>query len=71
MSKFDEMCEMKEILIKWAKSEIERGPENVNTEEMGQVIDMIKDNIKLIKYQMQNVYKYDYKYNYVLANTMN
>lgn len=35
------------------------------------VIDMIKDNIKLIKYQMQNVYKYDYKYNYVLANTIN
>lgn len=34
MSKFDEMCEMKETLIKWAKSEIERGPENVNTEEM-------------------------------------
>ena len=43
MSKFDEMCEMKETLIKWAKSEIERGHENVNTEEMGQVIDMIKD----------------------------
>ena len=43
MSKFDEMCEMKETLIKWAKSEIERGPENVNTGEMGQVIDMIKD----------------------------
>ena len=43
MSKFDEMCEMKETLIKWAKSEIERGPENVNTDEMGQVIDMIKD----------------------------
>lgn len=30
-------------IIKWAKSEIERGPENVNTEEMGQVIDIIKD----------------------------
>ena len=43
MSRFDEMCEMKETLIKWAKSEIERGPENVNTGEMGQVIDMIKD----------------------------
>lgn len=43
MSRFDEMCEMKETLVKWAKSEIERGPENVNTEEMGQVIDMIKD----------------------------
>ena len=43
MSKFDEMCEMKETLIKWAKSEIERGPKNVNTGEMGQVIDMIKD----------------------------
>lgn len=35
------------------------------------IIGMIKDDIKLIKYQMQNVYKYDYKYNYVLANTIN
>ena len=26
------------------------------------IVDMIKDDIKLIKYQMQNVYKYDYKY---------
>ena len=43
MSRFDEMCEMKETLIKWAKSEIERGPENVDAGEMGQVIDMIKD----------------------------
>ena len=43
MSRFDEMCEMKETLIKWAKSEIERGPENVDAGERGQVIDTIKD----------------------------
>ena len=35
------------------------------------IVDMIKDDIKLIKYQMQNVYKYDYKYNCVLADTIN
>ena len=35
------------------------------------VVDMINDDIKLIKYQMQNVYKYDYKYNCVLASTIN
>ena len=29
------------------------------------IVDMIKDDIKLIKYQMQNVYKYDYKYNII------
>ena len=43
MSKFDEMCEMKETLVKWAKAEFDKGKEEVNAEEMGKVIDMIKD----------------------------
>lgn len=34
---------MKESLTEWAKSEIEKGKECVDTEEMGSVIDMIKD----------------------------
>ena len=43
MSRFDEMCEMKETLVKWAKAELDKGKEEVNAEEMGKVIDMIKD----------------------------
>lgn len=35
------------------------------------IIGMIKDDKILIKYQIQNVYKYDYKYNYILADTIN
>lgn len=35
--------EMKETLTEWAKNELEKGKECVCTEEMGQVIDMIKD----------------------------
>lgn len=34
---------MKESLTEWAKSEIDKGKDCVNTCEMGQVIDMIKD----------------------------
>lgn len=43
MSRFDEMCEMKETLVHWAKAELDKGKEEVNAEEMGKVIDMIKD----------------------------
>ena len=43
MSKFDEMCEMKDTLVKWAKVELDKGKEGVNADEMGKVVDMIKD----------------------------
>lgn len=35
------------------------------------IIGMINDDVKLIKYQMQNVYKYDYICNCVLTDTIN
>ena len=43
MSRFNEMCEMKETLTKWAKAQMDMGAEHVDNEEMGKVIDMIKD----------------------------
>ncbi len=39
----EKLCEMKDKLLCAAKSELERGVQNVNTHEMGAVIDMIKD----------------------------
>lgn len=37
------ICEMKNTLASWAKSEIDKGKEHVDTKEMGDVVDMIKD----------------------------
>lgn len=37
------LSEMKEKLISWSKSELEKGAQCVDTKEMGEVIDMIKD----------------------------
>lgn len=39
----EELCELKDKLVCAAKGELERGIQNVNTHEMGEVIDMIKD----------------------------
>lgn len=41
--KIKKICEMKEKLTCWAHGEVEKGKEQVCTEEMGKVIDMIKD----------------------------
>lgn len=41
--KVQTICDMEEKLAGWMKSELEKGPGCVNTEEAGQVIDMIKD----------------------------
>lgn len=38
-----DICEMKEKLTSWTKEELEKGKECVSTEELGQVVDMIKD----------------------------
>ncbi len=37
------ICEMKDKLVSWSKCELEKGREHVDTKEMGEVIDMIKD----------------------------
>lgn len=38
-----DICEMKKKLKEWAKAEIDQGKEHVDTKEMGDAIDMIKD----------------------------
>lgn len=42
-AKVKTLCEMKEKLTSWVKEELEKGKDCVNTEEAGQVVDMIKD----------------------------
>lgn len=37
------ICDMKDKLVSWSKSELEKGKDCVDTKEMGEVIDMIKD----------------------------
>lgn len=41
--KAKKLGEMKEKLVEWSKTELDRGREQVDTKEMGEVIDMIKD----------------------------
>lgn len=43
MEKYKDMKEIKHDLIDAAKAEWAKGIENVNTEELGEVVDMIKD----------------------------
>lgn len=41
--KLKPLCKMKKCLSEWAECEIDKGKESVCTQEMGEVIDMIKD----------------------------
>lgn len=41
--KYNQLMELKEKLMTVAKQELERGAQNVDTHEMGEVVDMIKD----------------------------
>lgn len=41
--KIKELCCLKETLVSWVKSETAKGVHQVNTKELGEVIDMIKD----------------------------
>lgn len=47
--KIKPICEMKEKLVSWSKEEFEKGKECVDTQEMGAVVDMIKDLAKVEK----------------------
>lgn len=49
MKYHDDICGMKEKLTKWLKDELDCGKEHVNTEEAGEVVDMIKDLAKVEK----------------------
>lgn len=48
-AKMKDICEMKEKLTSWAMAEFDKGKEEVDTEEMGKVVDMIKDLSKVEK----------------------
>lgn len=41
--KVEELCKMRKTLSSWMNEEIDKGKECVNTEEAGDVVDMIKD----------------------------
>lgn len=41
--KVKSLCEMQKKLVEWSKAELDQGKECVDTEEMGEVVDMIKD----------------------------
>lgn len=41
--KIKEICGLKETLLSWVKAEITKGVQQVNTKELGEVVDMIKD----------------------------
>ena len=43
MEHMNDICEMKEKLIDWTKEELSKSKECIDTHEMGEVIDMIKD----------------------------
>lgn len=43
MDKLKDLNEMKHTLIEAAKAQLAKGVENIDTEEMGEVVDMIKD----------------------------
>lgn len=43
MEHMNDVCEMKERLIEWTKEELSKSKECIDTHEMGEVIDMIKD----------------------------
>lgn len=48
-AKIKSLCEMSEKLIEWSKDEFDEGKECIDTEEMGEVVDMIKDLAKAEK----------------------
>lgn len=52
----EKLCEMRECLIDAAKANMEMGLDKVNTQEMGQVVDMIKDLYEAEKYYKEACY---------------
>lgn len=56
MEKLKELNELKHDLIEAAKAEMAKGIENVPTEEMGEVVDMIKDLASAEKDCMEAAY---------------
>lgn len=43
MDHLNAICDMKDRFIEWTKEELGKGKEAIDTKEMGEVIDIIKD----------------------------
>lgn len=48
-AKMEPICDMKKKLVEWTQCEMDLGKQNCDTDEMGKVIDMIKDLAKAEK----------------------
>lgn len=56
MAKIRELGDMKCKLQGWANAEFEKGKESIDTKEMGEVVDMIKDLAEAEKFCMESMY---------------
>ena len=54
--KYRKICEHKHKLIEWVDAEMSKGKEAIDTKEMGEVIDMIKDLAETEKLCMETCY---------------
>ena len=48
-AKLESVCKLKEQLIKWVEEEFAHGKENVDTKEMGEAVDILKDFAEMEK----------------------
>lgn len=51
-----DICEMRKKLIEWTKEAMDGSPESVNAQELGEVIDMIKDTYQIDYYCAKKKY---------------
>ncbi len=56
MEHLHDICEMKETFINWTKEELSKGKQCIDTHEMGEVIDMIKDLYQAESYCWKSCY---------------
>lgn len=51
-----DICEMREKLVSWTKEAMNSSPESINAQELGEVIDMIKDTYEMEYYCAKKKY---------------
>lgn len=68
MEHLNAICDMKDRFIEWTKEELDKGKEAVDTKEMGEVIDIIKDIWRHAEPEMKERMKSDIN---ALMNSMN
>ena len=56
MEHLNAICDMKDRFIEWTKEELGKGKEAVDTKEMGEVIDIIKDLYQAEAYCWKSCY---------------